>query len=182
MHMCTLGLPIILTDGELEREDTQTATSTVDYQFSFSLQVSKVRILVSDGLSLKRELLNNFFSFWVYSQKPRTWNRRSVCRSWRAAQELAVPQMTPRSERLARDPARQASVLSQVSIWPTLSPSPLLNIRFVLLGFLSETQLFLVSSCSPSFGFYKLKELTKTASFSPSFILCVEQSCCWEGC
>lgn len=61
-----------------------------------------------------RNIYYIFFSFFVHSQKPRTWNRRSVCRSWRAAQGLAAPQMTQRSERSARDPAHQASALSQV--------------------------------------------------------------------
>lgn len=76
----------------------------------------KVHIFVSDVfLFFERDDFDiYFFSFWVHYQKPRTWNRRSVCRSWRAAQGSAAPPMTPRSERSARDPARQASVLSQV--------------------------------------------------------------------
>lgn len=67
--------------------------------------------------------------------------------------------MTQRSERSARDPAHQASVWSQVAVSPTMSPHHLfINICFVILGFLSETQLFLVSTCSPPFGLSKLKE------------------------
>lgn len=67
--------------------------------------------------------------------------------------------MTRRSERSARDPAHQASVWSQVAISPTISPHHLfIYICFLILGFLSETQLFLVSACSPPFGFSKLKE------------------------
>lgn len=92
-------------------------TSTVDYQFSFySSSERSTPSCVRWRIPKERVFFKSIlcFFFWVCSQKPRTWNRRSVCRSWRAARGLAVPQMTPRSERSARDPAHQASVLSQV--------------------------------------------------------------------
>lgn len=59
-------------------------------------------------------------------QKPQIWNKRSACRSWRAAPGLAAPLTTRRSERSAPDPARQASALSLVWIG-FHSPSFLLN-------------------------------------------------------